>query len=475
MKKYIAATIAILITTSAFASDLPLNFDYSFWGRGVFTPLALSGEFSSVSAATATWDNDAFARLGFTMSAYSSVRTIGIVITSFWETGVPTIGEQAHIWVKPLAVLGNESLNDMLIMRIGKWEINDFRGQLGAVEFGSWMVPEGVQDEDTFFSRFASDSGTHIALRPLQFWNSPWNGLTLMAGVGSSYGGFRAYMNTYPWKASDVYMSGHYALGYELPNIGLARVQFIGQNREVWIEDYPSQGERGAYRLMQGLQMNRDADVIEAAFTLTSFDNLKVEIGFKKPLLFETEARNYTYFRGVYPFDAPFRTGPSWGDNELEIQYPTTLSVGASFINNDFDTMIRVDTSFGGNYKDIGIREITEGTALGILGSVSYEFVQNIQFGLDIGFNYKALDTITYADGTTENLGERDTDIETTERMDVGFAPWVQLNLGGGRLKAGVAVMLPSSERWRFTGTGWSQIFTGEPVISFPISVTYSF
>ena len=478
--KRMLTLVAVLafMATGVFAQ---VDINYGFWGRGVFTPIAVSEGFSSVSAATATWNNAQYPRIGFTLNAQHSARTIGIQITSFWETGVPSIGENANLWVRPLAFMQNGAMHDLLEVRIGRWEINHLRGKIGAVEFGSWMVPDGVQDEDAFFTRFASNSAAHILLRPLSWWDSPWNGLTFMAAVGSSPGGLRAYMNTWPWNASDVYAGGHYALGYQIPDVGLFRLQFIGNTRPVFMEDYPFEGQQGAYRMSQGLSMNQDADVLEAAFTFTGVRSLVVEAGIKMPLQFETSLPNYVYYRAVYAGNNPWQTGGLYGLNTVEIQYPTTLSLGGTFAKDGWDTLLRVDASFGGSANDIGVREITEGMTIGVLGSASYGLTGNIRVGLDLGYNYKEIDVLTHPDGRREQIGKRTGDVETTERSDMGFAPWVQLGFSGGRIRTGIAVMLPSGERWQFAGGGsgaqrpFVQVFTGAPVISVPISVTYSF
>jgi len=480
MKKMLTMIVVLILVTVGASADT-LNLNFSFWGRGVFTPLAFSDGYSSVSAATATWNNGAFPRIGFTMNAYHASRAIGIQITSFWDGQVPAVGENANIWVRPLAFLGNENLHDIVEMRLGRWEIDSFRGRIGAVEFGSWIVPDGVQDEDALFSRFASGTAAHFVIRPLSWWDSPWNGLTLMAGIGSSPGGVRAYMNTYPWNARDVYAAGHYAIGYEIPEIGLFRMQFIGNNRPVWVENYPFEGQHGPVRMSQGLLMGRDADVLEAAFTFTGVRNLILEAGVKVPFFFVTGLPSYEYYRAVYAGNAPWATGglQVYGVHTLEMQFPITVSAGGAFSFGNWSGLLRVDTSFGGRYHDIGFRDIHEGMAIGVLGSVSHSMTDNVRVGLDVGSNFKEIDTVTHPDGRTERIGERPTDEETTERRDIGFAPWVQLDFGGGRVRAGITVMIPSGARWQWLGgqaaSPFAQVFTGAPVISFPISVTYSF
>jgi hypothetical protein len=471
MKKALAfLTVCIVTTGFAFA-----EFDFSFYGRGVFTPAAFSGDDSSVSAATTTWNNEDRPRIGFTVHANNAAKSIGMTGTLFLDSGTPAVGENANVWVKPLSPFG---LGEALALTIGRFEIDDFRGRIGAGEFSSWITPDGSQDEDGVFTRFKSTAGAHITVKPLALLDSPWNGLAIEAAIGSSLGGERAYKNIIGWSAADVYKAVQVGLGYRLPDIGFARVQFIGNNREAYIDNYLYEHNFLQTRLSQGLSTNSDADVIEAAFLFDRIENLKVEAGAKIPLQYTTQLPNYVYYPGVYYGNYPYQTGSTNGVDNLEIQFPISAVIGTSFTWEATSATARVDMSFGGKYVHEGVRTITIGTGMGVMVSAGYRLQDALRVGLDAAFNLHIADEFE-AGGKTETIGDRPNDTETSERRDFGIAPWVAVNLGGGVVKAGIAVMIPSGERWSYNssdaGHPWRQIYSGKPVISIPISVTYNF
>ena len=66
-----------------------------------------------------------------------------------------------------------------------------------------------------------------------------------------------------------------------------------------------------------------------------------------------------------------------------------------------------------------------------------------------------------------------------SDRLDFGIGPWGEMLFRGGSIKAGVMVMIPSSERYTYDPTkaqnyNFTKTFTGKPVISVPISLTYA-
>jgi hypothetical protein len=468
MKKALALLALFAVVTAGIFAE----YNFSFYGKGVFTPIAVSGGDSSVSAATTTYANNGRPSVGFTLKANNSANTIGMNAVFDWDGDTPRIGANANIWTSPFS---------WITLRLGKFEVDDFRGKIGTVEFASWILPQGTRDEDTLFRRFKFNAGAHLTLKPLVWLDSPWAGITLEGAVGSNYGRKRAFENTVGWSAEDVYLSGQYAIGYRVPNAGLARVQFIGNNREIYIEDYLFKNNPlTKYRLAEGLTTNSDADIIEAAFLFDGIDNLKIEAGGKIPLPFETSIPNYYYYYSVYP-NIPETTGGYNGVDTVAVQYPYQVSLGADFTWNDLNILGRADFSFGGTYEKKGINNIAIGAGLGALVSASYHLFDRYRAGLDVAYNYHKADTITINE-KTEIIGERATDEETSEHSDIGFALWGSMTLGGGTIRAGVTLLIPSGARYDFdpgrisgNDRGWRKVFSGEPIISVPISVTYNF
>lgn len=457
--------LCLLFTASVFG-----DLRWSAYGRGVFTPLAYSDGDSSVSAATTTYSNHGGRpRVGFTLAGFNERNTIGFTAVFNWDGDVPYIGENANVWVQPFEVVK---------LTVGKFEVDDFRGRIGAAEFSSWILPDGAKDEDSVFTRFKANAGAHIKLDPLYWLNSPWDDLLIEAAVGSNLGGDRAFRNIVGWNAADVYRASQFGIGYRIPDIGLVRFQFIGNNREVYMEDFQYSGNNVKERLVQGLSTNEDADIIGAAFLYDGIENLKVEIGFKIPLPYSTDLGSYVYYKGIYDHNEWLQTGNINGRDNLEVTPPISAVLGAAYVLKGFNFLARADFSWGGKYVHEGERTINIGFNLGLLASVYYRLENICRFGIDIGYNHHSFDTEEDLQGNVSNIGERDKDIETTLRRDFGFAPWVAKDLGGGIIKIGVAVMIPSSIRYDYNssnpGDGWKLIYSGKPIVSIPISFTYS-
>jgi hypothetical protein len=79
-------------------------------------------------------------------------------------------------------------------------------------------------------------------------------------------------------------------------------------------------------------------------------------------------------------------------------------------------------------------------------------------------------------DTKTDKFGE--VDLIGSDYRDIGIGPWAGLNVGGGEIKVGIMIMLPNSPRYVYDSSHstnpWSTSFSGDPVISFPISFTYN-
>lgn len=477
MKKcLLGIALVLFVCTSLFA-----EFNLTFYGRGVFTPIAFAGDDSAVSAATTTYDNHSRPRIGFTLWANNMAKTIGIKADFNWDgkegsAAETLIGENAHVWVKPLGPFGEAGIADVLKLMVGKFEVDDYRGRVGSAEFQGWILPEGSRDEDGIFTRFKALAGAHITLKPLSWWDSPWNGLSIEGAVGSNLTGERAIRNISGWNAWDVYKAMQIGFGYKIPDVGLFRAQFIGNNRKIRLNNYPKNGQWLDTGLVEGLNTNGDADVIETAFLYDGLTNLKVDVGAKIPLYFETNLPNYVYYRGIYLGSEPRKLSPYLANNLLKAQQPITFALGATYKWNDLDILLRSDFAFNGKYEDYGVEIITIGNDMRFFAGLGYRLHPSLRVGLDIGFNHHDADTEHKVGEELTIIGERTGDYFKTERNDFGFAPWVAVDLMGGVVKLGVAVMLPSTPLWTYSVDLVSkEVFSGKPVISIPISVTYNF
>ncbi|MDR0411030.1 MAG: hypothetical protein LBH75_03555 [Treponema sp.] len=180
-----------------------------------------------------------------------------------------------------------------------------------------------------------------------------------------------------------IYKNLQFGVGYTIPNIGLARAQYIG-----W------------------------RNVVELAFQLTMIENLNMDFGVKIPWMGDdskNDAINYKKHRD-YQF-----------------------SLGTDYTAGEFNFMCRVDTAFNGyngNEGDLQYYDTLNGLDLLVYAAPSY----NLGFakaGLDLGFEYRGVD---------KRSGE---DVENTDGMQFGAGLWLERAFGAGVLKGGVTGRFP--------------------------------
>jgi hypothetical protein len=450
----ITLVLSAYILTNAFSGE----FNWSAWGRGVFTPIAFDDQDSSVSAATATWQN--YPRVGFSLAGTAESGRIGFIADFQWDGSIENIiGENAKVWAKPFPFLK---------LTVGKFNEDDFRGTIGTTEFTSWLIPAGGKDEDGIFDRFQATAGAHIAFAPAsEQFGGVLNGLFVEAAVGSSPGNIRANRNLYDLNAADVYRAVQVGIGYQIPSVGFFRAQFVGNNRKQLKsndDNYPV----GA-QLMEGLtmpdSMKRDADMIQAAFQLTALDNLNLDIGLKYQLPYTAD----TAFT-VYPALRPNPPLENIDGTEVTVQRPFIAALGAKYQWNNLSVLGRIDFASGETLEQEGSYKIIGGMSLAVWLIPAYRINSEIRTGIDIGFAMHQIDKQEKYSVTA--------DLSGSDYTDCGIGPWVELNLGGGTLKTGLMVMLPSSPRYAYNPghtVAWKDTFSGEPVLSIPVSLTYSF
>jgi hypothetical protein len=461
MKRYIVAfCVFLFIETGVFADIV-----WSGWGRGIFTPMAFSDGDSSVSAAT--YNTRKAPRVGFKVNGVSEGETIGFKADFYWDGGTPAVGDNASVWIMPFPFFK---------LTVGKFIEDDLRGLLANTEFTSWLVPNSGKGEDAFFSRFLASGGAHISIAPLFWLDSEWNGLTIQAALGSNAGSFffadRANRNVIDQDMADVYKAIQIGLGYKIPDVGFARVQFIGNNRKQL--RYNDNGLLVGTNLMEGLGFNRDADVIEAAFRFTLIEDLTIEAGVKIPLKFTTDAGAEVYpalarvVGDTIEFNAPVMNTDRM---EATIQLPYSFAIGALWESENFRIFGRADMEMGRHAIRKDLDEYTFAPVFGLWLVPGYTLFENFTVGLDFGMEYHGMDV-------KDSLQKGREELEGSDHLDMGFGPWVEYNVGGGTVKTGIFVMLPGRERYDYNADNANKqfhlAFSGKPVISVPISFTYS-
>jgi hypothetical protein len=449
MAKKICITVCLLLCITV--SSVFAEFEFSTWGRGVVTPLSVGGGDSSVSAASNTWDERA--RIGLTVKAASPEDNIGFLADLIFDGGDPAIGDNAKVWVQPV---------NFVKLTAGWFNEDQLRSTIGNSEFTSWLLPSGGKDEDGIFTRFQATVGAHLAITPIE-------GLFIGAAFGGSPGNKRALRNLTDHDAFDVYKAIHIGAGYNIPQIGFARAQFIGNNRTKLLPNDRNIPE--GQKTMEGLTTNRDADVIEAAFDFTMIKGLEVDLGGKIPFQYETDTK-FRVYEALNP-NAPI-------DNSdgvtMTVQLPYTVALGLVYNPQSLPSLkilFRTDLSFGGWAEEKNGFRLDYGFNLNAWLNPSYLILPNLRTGLDIGFELHANDTYTYMKQTFPKR------TEGSEHIDFGIGPWAEFLLGHGSIKTGVLVMIPSNERWIYNvGNSvktFTLLFPAKPVITIPVSFTFSF
>ena len=249
------------------------------------------------------------------------------------------------------------------------------------------------------------------------------------------------------------------------------RAQFIGNNRAELKEnaDEVIVGQE----LVTGLTTNRIADVIEAAFQYNGLTGLNVDIGVKIPLQFDTDTACQ-----VYPALNP--NAPILNSDTVTIsaQMPYSIALGASYSPSflpALNLLFRVDCSFGGWALEPDSYKLTYGNIYSLWINPSYNISDTVSVGIDCGLEMHQADTYV---SLPSPLPKDPMKTAGSDYFDKGFGPWIDLQVGGGDVKTGVMVMLPGSERWAYNSTNtqypFQVLFTGDPVITIPISFTYS-
>jgi len=480
MRKSIIAAAAIAAACAAAgAQSWTDQFKMSAWGRAVITPLSISEGGSAVSAATGS--SGGAPSVGFKVEGTSPSGKIGFKLDLGFEfivasdgsvSGDFAPGDNARIWAKPF---------DFVKLTAGWFVEDDFRGAVGNTEFASWLLPNGGKGEDAIFTRFKAAKGAHVKIEPLFFLDSEWKGLVIEGAFGSSdaplgggTGDERANRNLIDLNAAEVFRRMQIGLGYTIPGIGLFRAQFIGNNRKQLQIDYTnSAGADAGQTMAYGLSTSGDADIIEAAFKLTALEGLILEVGGKLPLKYTTDT-SFTEYPALYPNDAQVTVDGM----ERIVQKPYCVSVAANWTPSFFEALnliARVDAAVGGTVEATAQHKIFFGADLGAWLLPSYKLSEELKVGVDLGMELKQRDQWQQPIGK-----EVRSYTEGSDFLDLGFGPWIELGLGGGRVRTGAMVMLPGSERWAYVSGNANKYlfrptFTGDPVVSFPISVTYSF
>jgi hypothetical protein len=171
------------------------------------------------------------------------------------------VGDNAEVWYQPA---------NWIRIEAGKFQNNDIRGRMSAnAWFGDYTIARA--GESDIFTNFNNPFGALVKL-------SPVDGLNIYATLKSGAG----YNNWTPWGASRgaewVWKNTQVAVSYAIPNLGLARAQFVG----------PEVTPLAKIDVDKETELPKENDFsrkvssrAEAAFAFTSVPGLTLDVGGK--------------------------------------------------------------------------------------------------------------------------------------------------------------------------------------------------
>jgi hypothetical protein len=455
MKKFVIfALIAAMTAGVAFAQTAD-GISVNGFGRGVFVPLQAhsaaqkDGETPSgveginYAGTAVTWGADygGMVRTDFRVNGNAEFVGFQIQITEGNTDGglqndANYAGrENTNIWAKPFG-------GDILKLTIGRYEVDNLRGKIATdTGFESFVV--GGIDEDKIFHRFRGNGGKANAI----ITSEPMEGLFIGLEVPG-------VLNNADWgknnKLLDAYRKMQIGFGYQIPDIGHFRAQWLGGwfgsldpdaiAKDVTKGKYESPIDTSVVTLDQDKPLEfwtgGDPARIEVAFALTAVDGLLVDLGLKFWL----------------PIEAGDDIGPVLKGSKFS--NGVDLGLGATYRADAFAIAASVIANFG-KYVRLGDDDKyakKEGMSLGINLIPTYD-LDAATIGASIGLRTKGVSKI---DGESQK----------DNTMEVGFGGFVRKDLGSGHIKAGLAYAAVPTKNGKGEGSG---------VFTIPIILEYGF
>jgi hypothetical protein len=472
MKKFVIfALIAAMVTGVAFAQEISFN----AWGRGAFVPLQSVGapkaggkdvkdppagdtvEGRNYAATGATWGG--MVRTDFRVNG--NAEFIGFQV-QIHEGG---IGDLRSIWAKPFS-------SDILALRVGSYEVDALRGKIGTDSGFEDFVIGGI-NEDSIFARFnARGYGTATIIT-----SEPMDGLFIGLEVPglAGWGGYSADSGKFEGQLLlDSYRHLQVGFGYQIPDIGHLRAQWVGGwMGSLAFDDYEKDTGKGKYSqgpvgfadwafadptgwnvppVLQSWAgasaLQWDTARIEVAFALTAVDNLTVDLGFKfwLPLELKDFGNN------------PQGEAIKQADSFLKFSNGVDVGLGANFRADAFAVTANIVANFGSYLHTDKDDKSANGLTFGINLVPTYD-LDAVTIGAVIGFRAKGNGKVFNGDAA-----------EKTEESQFGIGGFVSKGLGGGSIKAGLAYKAAPTKY-----VGDDKGATGSGVFSIPIILEYAF
>ena len=403
MKKIVSIAVLVLCITSPAFSQLRMN----GWGRAVWIPLFYDQSEEWRSTVQSSYGDEPDIEFMFSASSTNIGVDVGVLVQAqqFNQIG------NAKVWWRP---------NNLFRLHVGLGRVSTLRGKVegstGAYSYARGRItgitaPSGkddpilmINDGDGIFSRFnLSKMGAILEITPLE-------GLFIGAAVAPEF-----TLNS-GLLAEDVYKGIHAAAGYEIKDIGLVRLGFIGGGSET-----DPQGKVG--NAAQNWDFSYDRRV-EAAFALTALPGLLADLGFK-----------YSLEKHPGILDQP----------GFSLENPLYLALGVMYTGiENLKLGFAIDGHFAGTAKASDGDNVTSAPQIAFnifptynIGfcDIGADFTFGLQFGDEKGMNDKKM---------------------------LGFGVHGQKQYGHGNIRIGFYANAPMNE-----GQNWG--------MSIPVWLTYSF
>jgi hypothetical protein len=345
MKKLMVFSALFVFTTVTAFTQAANGIYICAWGRGAFVPVwmetaaqkfgeAVDGDEVIFKNGTGvTWDPGSQPRVDFRVMGFSDNLGFVIHVNSEFLSGTGNGDNGAQIWVKPFG-------NDMLRMVVANHFMDDtLRGRVSTdTGFENFVLGQSmmnfsegreVLNQDVIFNRFAGGRGSMSAANAANTSTPITPGAVLSNVFFLSSrpveGLFIGLMLQGIFPETELEKTWRFmqlGIGYEIPNIGFARAQYIGgfMGKEYNIDDM--------YELTAPAK-------VEAAFALSAIPNLTLDMGVKLWMPVERHNDNMLPTRRSYRgVDAAIGAAYEFGDINVSFM-AQALHIGAYDINID--------------------------------------------------------------------------------------------------------------------------------------------
>jgi hypothetical protein len=285
MKKIVSTfALALLVGGLTFAEDPAVKI--GAWGRGLFIPVItgnqVGGEDVTASALGVSWGGSP--RVGFTVAGSSDF--VGFQADVNADNNEISVGDQQKIWIKPM---------EGVLIQLGEAYDDTLRGNGTFGSFDWVRIGAGGVGEDFTFNRLDTGKGFEVSYTNGDFF--------VFAAARNLAGAKAVDLN------KSLLKSTQEGFGYTIKDIGQIRVQAIGHAEvaatagsvvDTTFEDADGDGVDDTF---DAVTTDPTAAVdayqqIQAAFKLTSVQNLYVDVGVDFPSV--KDAAGYTAKLAAY-------------------------------------------------------------------------------------------------------------------------------------------------------------------------------